>query len=109
MKPRRNTAPRPIGSLLGPVLAELGLEAASAAFRIAERWDDAVGPEVSKHCRPVAVRKGVLEAVVDSSVWCQQLQMQRPQLLARLREVLGEDAPSDLRFRVGYPRQRREA
>jgi predicted nucleic acid-binding Zn ribbon protein len=41
-------------------------------------------------------------------VWCQQLQMQRPQLLASLREALGEDAPSDLRFRVGYARPRSE-
>ncbi len=108
MKPRRKTVPRSIGSLLGPVLADLGLEAASAAFRIAERWDEVVGPEIAKHCRPVEVRKGVLEAVVDSSVWCQQLQMQRPQLLASLREALGEDAPSDLRFRVGYARPRSE-
>ena len=106
MKPRRKTTPQPIGSMLGPVLADLGLETTQAAFRILELWEDVVGPEIAKHCRPVSVRRGVLEAEVDSSVWCQQLQMQRPQLLAGLREALGPEAPSDLRFRVGYPRRR---
>ena len=99
---RRRTQPKPIGPVVGQVLSDLGLGGASAAFRIAELWPEAVGQEIARHCRPVIVRGGVLEAEVDSSVWCQQLQMQRPQLLEKLREVLGEDAPSDLRFRVGY-------
>ena len=43
----------------------------------------------------------VLEVTVDSSVWCQQLQMRRPELLASLREALGADAPRDLWLRVG--------
>jgi len=102
MKPRRRTQPRQIGAVMGRVLDDLGLAGASSAFRIAELWAEAVGPEVARHCRPVSVRGGVLEAEVDSSVWCQQLQMQRPELLERLRETLGVDAPRDLRFRVGY-------
>jgi predicted nucleic acid-binding Zn ribbon protein len=47
------------------------------------------------------MRAGVLEVTVDSSVWCQQLQMRRPELLASLREALGPDAPRDLWLRVG--------
>ena len=99
---RRKGSPKPIGPVVGQVLNELGLEAAARVFRISERWEEAVGPEVASHCRPAAMRGGVLEAVVDSSVWCQELQMQRRQLLAQLRDVLGDDAPADLRLRVGY-------
>jgi predicted nucleic acid-binding Zn ribbon protein len=102
MAARRRTQPRKIGSAVEKVLVDLGLDGASSAFRIAKLWPDAVGPEIAAHCRPVIVRRGVLEAEVDSSVWCQQLQMQRPQLLEKLRETLGADAPTDLRFRVGY-------
>ena len=75
-----------------------------SAFRIGEVWEEAVGKEIASHCRPVAVRGRVLEAEVDSSAWCQQLQMERVQLLAALRDTLGDDAPSDLRLRVGYSR-----
>jgi predicted nucleic acid-binding Zn ribbon protein len=94
------------------VLDELGLDAAASARRIAERWEQAVGPEIALHCRPIAVRGGVLEVEVDSSAWCQQLQMERPRLLQALRDALGDDAPADLRLRVGYargPRQRWES
>ena len=83
------------------VLGDLGLEAAARSYRIGERWEEAVGSEIARHCRPVALRGGRLEACVDSSVWCQQLQLQTPQILASLREVLGDEAPRDLRFRVG--------
>ena len=98
----RKSTPKPIGGVVGKVLSELGLDAAQEAFRIGELWEEAVGSEVARHCRPVAVRSGVLEAEVDSSVWCQQLQMEREGLLAALREVLGPSAPTDLRLRVGY-------
>jgi predicted nucleic acid-binding Zn ribbon protein len=105
-KTRAHARPRAIGGVVGQVLSELGLGAAQEAFRIAELWEQAVGPEVARHCRPVAVRGEVLEAEVDSSVWCQQLQMQRDELLAALRETLGPSAPTDLRLRVGYRSRR---
>ena len=105
MKKRRST-PRAIGPVVGEVLDDLGLDGVTAAFRIGELWEEAVGREIASHCRPVAVRGSVLEAEVDSSVWCQQLQMERVQLLSALREALGDDAPSDLRLRVGYSPRR---
>ncbi len=104
MARKRQRHPKSIGPVVGQVLADLGLEAAQDAFRIGELWEEAVGPEVARHCRPVAVRGKVLEAEVDSSVWCQQLQMEREQLLAALHERMGDAAPSDLRLRVGYNR-----
>ncbi len=101
---KRRSKPQAIGPVIGQVLGDLGLDAAMSAFRIGEVWEEAVGKEIASHCRPVAVRGRVLEAEVDSSAWCQQLQMERVQLLAALRDTLGDDAPSDLRLRVGYSR-----
>lgn len=100
MKSRRRQ-PQRVGEVLERVLGDLGLSAAAAAHRVGQRWEEVVGPEIARHSRPVAVRHGVLEATVDSSVWCQQLQLQRPEILAALRQVLGEEAPEDLRFRLG--------
>jgi predicted nucleic acid-binding Zn ribbon protein len=88
--------------MIGQVLDELGLEVASHAFRVGEHWGDAVGPEVARHSRPVGMRGRVLEVAVDSSVWCQHLQMRRRDILDALAARLGDDAPHDLRFRVGY-------
>jgi predicted nucleic acid-binding Zn ribbon protein len=43
----------------------------------------------------------VLEVRVDSSVWGQQLQVRSAEIVAALRELLGEAAPTELRFRLG--------
>lgn len=90
-----------IGSLVPRVLGDLGLTESARVVRIAECWDDTVGPEIARHCRPHVMHGGVLEATVDSSVWCQQLQLRKPEILAALRRALGDDAPEDLRLRMG--------
>ncbi len=97
----RRSQPEPLGALVPRVLKDLGLEESARALRVAERWEAVVGEEVARHSRPTGIRGGVLEVTVDSSVWCQQLQMRRPELLASLREALGADAPRDLWLRVG--------
>ena len=101
MKRRSRGRFEPIGSLLPRVLSDLGLTETARVMQIAARWEEAVGREIADHCRPTALRGGLLEATVDSSVWCQQLQLRAPEILEALRRVLGEDAPSDLRMRVG--------
>lgn len=101
MKRRGRREPRPVGALVEGVLGDLGLGAATAVLRIAERWEEVVGVEIARHCQPTALRGTVLEATVDSSVWCQQLQLRRPEILAGLARALGEAAPTDLRLRVG--------
>jgi predicted nucleic acid-binding Zn ribbon protein len=101
VKRRGRREPRPLGALVEGVLGDLGLDAASSIVRIAQCWPAAVGPEVAAHCRPSALRGTVLEATTDSSVWCQQLQLQRTAILAALRRELGDAAPTDLRFFVG--------
>ena len=101
MRPRRGGPPEAIGALLRGVLSDLGEGETARVLRIAERWEEAVGPEIAAHCRPTALRAGVLEARVDSSVWCQQLTMRRPEMVAALHRLLGDDAPTDVRFQVG--------
>lgn len=97
---RRRSELEPVGGLVPRVLGDLGLEASVRVMRLAERWEEAVGPEIARHCRPAILRGEVLEATVDSSAWCQQLQLQLPEILAALRRVAGDDAPGALRLRV---------
>jgi predicted nucleic acid-binding Zn ribbon protein len=98
---RTRSEPERLGRLVPRVLEDLGFDAAVRVVRIAERWEEAVGPEIARHCQPTALRDGTLEATVASSAWCQQLRLQAPEILAALRRVFGDDAPADLRLRVG--------
>ncbi len=90
-----------MGALIPRVLQDLGLGESARAARIAERWEEAVGAEVAAHCQPTGLRGGVLEATVDSSVWCQTLQLRTPELLEALRDVFGDEAPRGLWLRIG--------
>jgi predicted nucleic acid-binding Zn ribbon protein len=98
---RRRTPPERVGGVVPKVLRDLGLDESARALRICEGWERAVGVEVASHCRPVALRNGVLEAQVDSSAWCQTLRLRTPELLERLSRAFGEDAPHALWFRLG--------
>ena len=101
MRPRGRREPRRLGALVTGVLGDLGFEEANAIVRIVGCWEAAVGPEVARHCRPTAMRGTTLEATVDTSVWCQQLLLERRRILAALRRELGDAAPTDLRLFVG--------
>jgi predicted nucleic acid-binding Zn ribbon protein len=93
--------PESIGSLVSQVLDDIGASTSARVSRIAQHWEEAVGKEIAQHCRPTGLRGDVLEATVDSSVWCQQLQLRGPEILEALRAVLPTEAPSELWFRVG--------
>jgi len=97
----RKSRPEPLGALVARVLEDIGAGASARVMRIAERWEEAVGVEIAQHCRPTALRGGTLEVSVDSSVWCQQLQLRSPEIIDALRAVLPADAPTELWFRVG--------
>jgi predicted nucleic acid-binding Zn ribbon protein len=100
MKQRQPAPPERVGALVPRVLRDLGLETSARVVFIAERWERWVGADVARRCRPTALRGEVLELEVESSVWCQALQLRRPELLAALRRELGARAPRDLWLRV---------
>ncbi len=102
MSRSRRGGPVDLASLLPRVLDDLGMKESLRIASIASRWEEAVGSEIARHCQPSALRGDLLEATVDSSVWSQQLQLRQPEILAALRRVMGDEAPTDLRFRVGY-------
>jgi len=103
---RRKGKMEPVGDLVSKVLGDLGLDGVALAHRVGAQWSEIVGEQIAAHCRPLGIRAGVLELEVDSPVWSQQLQLRKTDLLAKLEEHLGPDAPRELRFQVGYARVR---
>jgi predicted nucleic acid-binding Zn ribbon protein len=99
-RPRPKSRPEAVGALIDRVLADLGAGATARAVRIADHWLDAVGPEIADHSRPVGIRGDVLEVAVETSVWCQQLQLRIPEILAGLQRSVGDDAPARVWLRV---------
>jgi predicted nucleic acid-binding Zn ribbon protein len=51
------------------------------------RWDDAVGPTVAAHVRPVRLDDGVLIVEADEPAWATQVKFLSGTITARLAEV----------------------
>jgi len=75
-----------------------GLAAVQAA------WDGVVGEQLAQAATPVSERAGTVTVECVDSVWAHELDLMQAQLLERLRDELGERAPSALRFRVNTDR-----
>jgi predicted nucleic acid-binding Zn ribbon protein len=71
-----------------------GLGAVQAA------WATVAGEQLSAVATPVSERAGTLTIECADAVWAQELDLMQSRLLERLREEIGELAPSALRFRV---------
>lgn len=53
------------------------------------RWEDAVGPTVAAHVRPVRLDEGVLTVEADEPAWATQVKFLAGTITARLAEVAG--------------------
>ena len=51
------------------------------------RWDDAVGPAVAAHVRPVRLDQGVLTVEADEPAWATQVKFLAGTITTRLAEV----------------------
>lgn len=68
-------------------------------------WARAVGKVIARHSRAVSLAGSCLRVEVEDAVWRGQLVTLEPQILAKLREVLGPDTVARIEFRVRIPRR----
>ena len=94
----RRYAPRPAASALRSALERAAPKTRLAAVQ--SIWTTAVGERVAAMAEPVSESGDAVVIDCADSVWVQELDMMQRQLLARLQEHLGEQAPDELRFRV---------
>ncbi|MEX2107966.1 MAG: DUF721 domain-containing protein [Solirubrobacterales bacterium] len=94
----RRPAPRPAGGAFRAALQRATPKTRLAGVQAV--WTSAVGERVAAVAEPVSEREGEVVVSCADSVWAQELDLMQTQLLARLRDELGEGAPERLRFRV---------
>jgi hypothetical protein len=92
--------PDPIGAEVRRELDRFG--PAGKMGEIVAAWPEAVGAGIAANAWPARVaRDGTLHVHTASSTWAFELAQLAGSVLSRLRERLGEDAPTALRFAVG--------
>jgi len=98
----RRRAPRQASSAIRAARDRAAPRTGLAAVQAA--WNGAVGEQLAAVAAPVSERAGTLTIECADTVWAQELDLMQGQLLERLREELGERAPSGLKFRVNSDR-----
>lgn len=94
----RRYAPRPATSALRAALDLAAPKTRLAAVQAI--WAEAVGERVAAAAEPVSESDDALTIACSDPIWAQELDLMQEQLLSRLHELLGEQAPRSLRFRT---------
>ncbi len=88
-------------SLLGGLLKNKQMVASMRRVMVMSLWEQVVGQLVAKKSWAEKVTDGVLTIGVTSHAWATELQLLKPQILARYRQLLGRSILKDVAFRVG--------
>lgn len=91
-----------IGDSVRRVVKGTALPDVGALAAITHAWPAAVGDPISRAAWPARIsRDGTLHVATSSSTWAFELTGLQAQILDRLREAVGEEAPAALRFAPG--------
>ena len=91
----------PISDILKTVFAELETKRSLSREDIELFWKQIIGEDGFWHSRPMAIRKGILTVLVDSSGWMQEFAMRKRSILKGLKRRLGKDKISQIHFKIG--------
>ena len=106
-RPPRSLGPQTASAAVAAALALHGITDQIRAGRVITEWSELVGARIAQRTRPDGIVDRVLWVEVATSAWLHELNLLRPQLLAGLRDRLGEPALFDeLKFRLAGQRHR---
>ena len=97
-------APRRLAAAIGTARGRAAPVTPLGAVQLA--WADAVGAQVAASAEPISERAGTVIVRCRAAVWAEELDLMQDRIIARLRELLGDAAPSRLRFEVGSDAER---
>lgn len=88
------------GDILRSTLKGLNLQETFKVFPIAQNWKKIVGSGVAQKATPDCVRGTTLIISVQTSVWMQELEIQKRTILDRIGELNLPSPITDIRFRL---------
>ena len=106
-RPPRTLGPQTASAAVAAALELHGITDQVRAGRLITEWGELVGTKIALRTRPDGVNDRILWVEVATSAWLHELNLLRPQLLAGLRDRLGEPTLfDDLKFRLAGQRHR---
>jgi predicted nucleic acid-binding Zn ribbon protein len=97
-----------IGKILDSIIQTLGLSKKIEEGKAMARWEEAVGPEISRHTMPVKIRDSKLFVQVNSASWKNELMFLKENILHKLNSLSDETVITDIIFVAGSGRRHTE-
>ncbi len=60
-----------------------------------------MGEAIAENAQPAAIRGKLLVVNVSSSIWMQQLQFNKKEMLKKINDALGKQLVNEIKFKVG--------
>lgn len=98
---REPREPRPLGELVGALVAGRGWSERMALGRLREAWPRVVGALVAGRSEPVRLRGGVLIVRVEAGAWANELTLLAPTLAAKVDMFLGAGSVREVKVAAG--------
>ena len=87
-----------LGDTISDLLQQYSLIDKLGVQRAITRWEQIVGPSVSKNCRAVEVRGNTLVIRARNAAWRNEISMQKDEILRKLNAELGSEKIRNIRF-----------
>ena len=87
-----------IGGTLKKLIKKEGLESEINQQKALDLWGELVGQKIKENTEPTKVQFGVMTVKTKNSVWKQELQFQKNNIIKSLNKKLIKTMIKDLRF-----------
>jgi len=87
-----------IAASLKNLIKKQGLEKELNQQKAIDIWSEVVGKKINENTEPVSVEFGILTVKTSSSVWSQELQLQKQNIVQSINKKLTKTTIKDVRF-----------
>ncbi|HBY56650.1 MAG TPA: hypothetical protein DEG96_02120 [Candidatus Atribacteria bacterium] len=69
-------------------------------YQVINHWEEVVGEEIAQNTQPIKIQGQILFLRVKSSVWANELNLRKGEIIDKINLKTKEQTVSDLRFKV---------
>ena len=97
--------PQKASDLLKGLLKQYGLAEKISKYNFVLHWEEIVGADLAKVCKPYSLENKILTIAVPNSIWAQELSFQKTVIRNRLNYFFKEqneniDLVKDVKFKI---------
>lgn len=98
---KKQKRPIHIAEIVSRTTQRFGMEEKLALYRVWDKWEDVIGPQIATHAKPARLCRGVLVIRVENPSWLQELHFLKARIMDKLKEVFKDKEIRGIRLELG--------